>query len=235
MHKLINGNCLKVLPTLGHFDCAFLDPPDGIGLSLNGYCEQPKAGYVDWLASVMTETFKHSGITWLSYNSKWDLAVKHWAFGLKDLEIKPFIWSFTFGQNCNADCGPGHRPLLRFRHKDAPLYPDQIKVPSWRELHGDKRAAEGGRVPLDHWDFPRIVGNAKERRPFHPTQHPEALVERAVKLSTKEGGSVLDIFSGTGTVIRVCKRINRYTTSIELCSFYCAKIKEEHPEIHYDG
>jgi len=232
-HTLINQDCLEVLPTLGDFACCFLDPPDALGLSLNGYCEVSKDGYMDWLANVMTKTIPHCGITWLSYNIIWDLAVKHWAFDYstlhQDIEIKPFVWTYTFGQNSHYDCGPGHRPILRFRRKGAPIYPDQIRVPSWRMLNGDKRADPRGRVPLDAWtEFPRIVGNAKERRPWHPTQHPEALVERAIKLSSKEGDDVLDIFSGTGTVIRTCKRINRSTVSVELNPTYCEKIAEEH-------
>ena len=229
---LINADALNVLPTLSQFACGFADPPDAIGLNLNGYVERSKDGYIEWLDQIMTLAVPKCNVFWLSYNSKWDLAVKHWAYEYGkdrcDYEIKPFVWTFTFGQNCNTDCGPGHRPLLRFKHKDAPLYPEQIKVPSWRELHGDKRAAKGGRVPLDVFEFPRIVGNAKERRPHHPTQHPEALVERAIKLSSKEGDRVLDLFSGTGTVIRVCKRINRDVTSIELNPFYCEQIAHEH-------
>lgn len=227
--KLINGDCLEVLPTLGNFACGIADPPDALGLKLNGYRDVPKAGYIEWIDRVMTLAIPKCNVFWLSYNSVWDLAVKHWAYErYRDYEVKPFVWTYTFGQNRNSDCGPGHRPILRFRHKDAPLYPEQIKVPSWRMLNGDKRAAAGGRVPLDHWDFPRIVGNAKERRSFHPTQHPEKLIERAILLSTKEGDSVLDLFSGTGTVIRVCKRINRNVTSVELNEFYCDQIAKEH-------
>jgi site-specific DNA-methyltransferase (adenine-specific) len=83
-------------------------------------------------------------------------------------------------------------------------------------------------VPLDVWDFPRVVGNAKERRAWHPTQHPEALVERAIKLSTREGDTVLDLFSGTGTAIRVCKRIHRQTISVEKNLEFCRAILSEH-------
>jgi len=233
MHQLINADVLEVLPSLPDFACAFLDPPDALGLSYNGYRDRPVDGYIDWLIQVMEATIPHCGITWLSYNAKWDLAVKHWAyqFGATRpwLKIKPFVWTFTFGQYRSSDCGPGHRPILRFRKKGAPLYPNQIKVASWRLLHHDKRAAAGGRVPLDAWtEFPRVVGNARERRRWHPTQHPEALVERAIKLSTREGDDVLDLFSGTGTVLRVCKRINRNTVSVELNPIYCAEIAKEH-------
>ena len=233
-HTLINGDVLEVLPTLGHFACCFLDPPDALGLKLNGYREVPKKGYINWLAQVMEKAVAHSGITWLSYNSQWDLAVKHWAheFGeTHDIEIKPFYQHYTFFQCNNNDCAPAERPLLRFRHKDAPIYPDQIRVPSWRQLNGDKRAAPGGKVPGNVWEFPRVTGNSKQRRTWHPTQLNEGLVERAILLSTKEDDQVLDLFSGTGTVIRVCKRLKRSTTSIELNYLYCTKLKEEHPEL----
>jgi len=231
-HRLIQGDVLDVLPTLGSFTCCFLDPPDALGLKLNGYQDRPRRGYIEWLADVMTKTIPHCGITWLSYNSQWDLAVKHWVYDYgqihRDVEIKPFYQHYTFFQCNNNDCAPAERPMLRFRQKDTPIYPNQIRVPSWRQLNGDKRAAPGGKVPGNVWEFPRVTGNSKQRRTFHPTQLNEGLVERAILLSTREGDEVLDLFSGTGTVIRVCRRIGRSTTSIELNEFYCNKIAEEH-------
>jgi site-specific DNA-methyltransferase (adenine-specific) len=236
IHRLIQGDVLEVLPTLGQFAIGILDPPDALGLKLNGYKEVPKKGYIEWLGRILERTIAHCGITWLSYNSCWDLAVKHWAYNYgqihQDLEIKPFYQHYTFFQCNNNDCAPAERPLLRFRHNDflweAPIYPDQIRVPSWRQLNGDKRAAPGGKVPGNVWEFPRVTGNSKQRRAWHPTQLNEALIERAVLLSTKEGDEVLDLFSGTGTVIRVCKCINRNTTSVELNPIYCEHIAQEH-------
>jgi DNA modification methylase len=168
---------------------------------------------------------------WFSFNARWTIKfgviVDAFLHDNHAWEAKPFIQTVTFGQNRNSDCGNGHRPLWRIKRKDAPLYPEAIKVPSWRQLNGDKRAAPGGRVPLDVWDFPRVTGNSRQRRKHHPTQLHEGLVERALLLTTKEGDKVLDVFSGTGTTLRVCKRINRECTSIELDPFYCSKIAEE--------
>lgn len=229
-NRLVHGDVLDVLPTLGVYDCCFMDPPDGIGLELNGYQEAPP-DYMNWLAAVLECAIPHSLTTWVSYNAIWDLAIKSWAFDYQrhhDVTIRPFVQIFTFGQNRQTDCGNGHRPVLRIMRPGAPLYPEQIKVPSWRELNGDKRAAKGGRVPLDHWDYPRVTGNSKQRRPHHPTQLNEGLVERAIKMSTHEGGTVLDLFSGTGTALRVCSRINRTCTSVEANRLYCEKIAEEH-------
>jgi len=244
-HQLCHGDCQdqespiwnpkRSWPPL-KYACCFMDPPDAIDLKRSGYIERPKDGYIPWLTSIIGAAIEHCGIVWVSYNAIWDLPLKSWVhhalLGWRKIEVKPFVWTYTFGQNRKTDCGPGFRPMLRFRHEDAELYPDQIKVPSVRMLTGDKRAAPGGKVPLDAWsDFPRVVGNAKERRNWCPTQHPEGLVERAIKLSTKEGDTVLDLFSGTGTAIRVCKRINRNSVSAELSQGYCGELLKEHDRL----
>jgi len=113
---------------------------------------------------------------------------------------------------------------------EAKLYPDAIRVPSARQLkYNDKRANPKGRVPDDVWEFSRVCGTFKERRRWHPNQHPEALIERVVKFSTAPGDLVIDMFAGTGTVNRVCKRLGRPCIGIEISEFYCEQIiKEQH-------
>jgi DNA modification methylase len=112
--------------------------------------------------------------------------------------------------------------------RDAELYPDTIRVPSWRQLHGDKRANPKGRVPGDVFDFPRVVGNSKQRRRWHPTQLHKGLYERCVKLSCSPDDSVCDIFAGTGTLGRVCKHTGNPCTLVEMDPNYCEKIALEH-------
>ena len=238
MHRLIQGDALQVLPTLEPAAAIFIDPPDGINLKYEGVSDRYD-DYTGWLTTVLTGCIAKAPTVWVSYNALHDLPVKHWAYEYRllhpEVEIRPFVQHFTFGQNRNSDCGNGHRPLLRIRQPGAPLYPDQIKVPSWRMLNGDKRAAEGGRVPLDAWDFPRVTGNSKQRRPHHPTQLHEGLVKRALLLTTREGDHVIDCFAGTGTTLRVCKRIGRRCTLVELSPFYCEKIAEEHGMTRVNG
>lgn len=43
----------------------------------------------------------------------------------------------------------------------------------------------------------------------YPTQKPEALLERVIKASSKEGDVVLDAYCGCGTTIAVAQRLNR--------------------------
>jgi DNA modification methylase len=142
--------------------------------------------------------------------------------------VKPCVQTFTFGQHRHEDLGNNHRPLWRFQWPDAPLFPDSIRVPSWRQENGDKRADPRGRVPGDVFDFPRVTGNSKQRRRWHPTQLNECLVERCLRLTTPPNGTVLDPFGGTGTTLRVCKNLQLQCTLIEIDALYCAKIAEEH-------
>jgi DNA modification methylase len=247
MHKLYHGDCLKVLPSLEDFDCIFADPFDNIGLDYDQYDDRmPDAKYVQFLRDLVHWTTRRAPIVWISFNARWTFKLgricEKFLERNSDWEAKPCVQVFTFGQHRNSDLGNNHRPLWRLKHKDAPLYPEQIKVPSWRERNGDKRAKPGGRVPGDVFDmqypwpgdvfdYPRVTGNSKQRCDWHPTQLHEELVARCVKLSTKEGGKVLDPFGGTGTTLRVCKTLNRSCTLIELDSNYCEKIRQAHPEL----
>jgi hypothetical protein len=142
---------------------------------------------------------------------------------------KTFIWRFTFGQHNASDCGSGFRFLVRISRMDLRVNARDIMVESERQRMGDSRANPDGRVPDDFWCFsvPRITGNAAERRPWHPTQHPELLMERIIKMSTDEGDGILDLFGGTGTTLRVSERLKRNCDICEISKGYCEKIESE--------
>ena len=72
----------------------------------------------------------------------------------------------------------------------------------------------------DLWTFPLCQGKERLRRKedgraLHPTQKPEALVERAILASSLEGGLVLDPFLGSGTTAVVALRHKRRCIGIE--------------------
>jgi len=232
-HTLINDDCLHFLharSTGQRWDTIFADPPDNIGAKYAQYNDRiSESEYRNLLWRWIDSFIFRAGTVWLSFNARWSVAVGVIAESLRSgIEVKPCVQTFTFGQHNHHDLGNNHRPLWRFRHKDAPLLPDAIRVPSWRQKNGDKRADPRGRVPGDVFDFPRVVGNSKQRRKWHPTQLNEGLVERCLRLTTPPGGSVLDPFAGTGTTLRVCKRIGLSSTSIELDREYCERITREH-------
>ena len=54
----------------------------------------------------------------------------------------------------------------------------------------------------------------------HPTQKPEALIERIILASSNPGDRVLDLFSGSGTTSVVAKRLGREFVGIEMNEEY---------------
>ncbi len=50
----------------------------------------------------------------------------------------------------------------------------------------------------------------------HPTQKPEALIERIIRASSNPGDKILDLFSGSGTTSVVAKRLGRKFIGIEM-------------------
>jgi site-specific DNA-methyltransferase (adenine-specific) len=236
MHQLINANCLDYLKTVGdrQWDTIFCDPPDGVNLKYATFSDAIEdADYVHLMRQWLNIFVLHAKTVWLSYNAKWTFQIGSVItdlIGLRagELEVKSCVQVFTFGQHNQNDLGNNFRPLLRLRWRDAPLYPDNIRIPSWRQANGDKRADPRGRVPGDVFYFTRVVGNSKQRRPWCPTQLNEGLVERCLKMTTPDNGTVLDPFCGTGTTLRVCKRLGYSCTLVEIETLYCDEIAKEH-------
>lgn len=51
---------------------------------------------------------------------------------------------------------------------------------------------------------------------YHPTQKPERLLERIIRLTTNKNDVVLDPFMGSGTTCFVAKKLQRQYIGIEL-------------------
>jgi len=229
--KVIQGDCLKVLPTLPRATMIWADPPDNIGMKYEEYDDKrDRIEYAFWLQDVSWAGTSHSDIFWLSYNAKWQVSVmkalidQEW----RTRQYRQFIWHFTFGQNRQTDFVSSYRPILRIIQTNAIVYPDTVRVPSARQVkYNDKRANPKGKLPDDVWEYPRVCGTFKERKKWHSCQHPKDLLRRIVKFSTKPGDLVIDMFAGSGNMIEVCQELSRDCIGIDISEFYCKKIAEE--------
>jgi modification methylase len=74
------------------------------------------------------------------------------------------------------------------------------------------------------WQIPACGGAERlkdaEGKKLHPTQKPEALLERIIVASSQPGDVVLDPFMGTGTTPTVAKRLRRRYIGFELDPTY---------------
>ena len=80
--------------------------------------------------------------------------------------------------------------------------------------------------PIDNlWDdILRIQSNSSEALGY-PTQKPEALLERILKASSKDGDWVLDPFCGCGTTVAAAEKLNRNWVGIDITALAINLIK----------
>jgi len=223
MIRLFNCDALEFLKRdEKSWDVIFMDPPDNLGLKYIGFVDK-RDDYYEWLELMILESMKKCKVLWLSYYWKHDITLKWIVYRiLRDYHpswsAKGFIWKFNFGQHNKNDCGSGFRNILRLSSFEVKWRVNEIKVESERQRLGDKRAKDG-KVPLDVWEFSRVV-NSQERKTWHPTQHPEGLVERMYSMY---GKTFCDLFVGSGTSIRVCKKLGLDLDCCEISKYYCER------------
>ena len=71
------------------------------------------------------------------------------------------------------------------------------------------------------WHFSRTSGEEKESAGGHATPKPIALCSRAIKSSSREEETVLDLFGGSGSTLIACEQLNRTCYMMEIDPVYC--------------
>jgi DNA modification methylase len=84
----------------------------------------------------------------------------------------------------------------------------------WRDGHDHYWC--GARDQGDLWHYDKPV-----RNDLHPTMKPVALVERAIRNSSKSRDIVLDPFGGSGSTLIACEKAGRQARLVELDPRYC--------------
>jgi DNA modification methylase len=248
---LYHGDCVTVMSRLpgGFVDLVVIDPPYNYGIDYGDHFDddRPTEEYLTWarkwlsqIRSVLTKT----GSFWMfmpdELVSEMDVICKT-EFGFH--KRSHVIWTYTFGVNSTNKLTRSHAHLLYYvRHPvQFTFNVDACRVPSARQLlYNDKRANPHGRLPDDTWiirpqdlpegfradsttwHVPRINGTFKSRAGM-PTQIPEQLVGRIVRLCSNPGDIVLDCFLGSGTTACVAKKLGRRWIGCELSDDFCAR------------
>jgi len=125
-----------------------------------------------------------------------------------DYTFNPLYTEYTEGSISRKKGGILHR----FKEGEEPV------------LISDKEISEKGVRENDVWHIPFIAPSAKERLGY-PTQKPEALLERIIKASSKEGDWVLDPFCGCGTTVAVAEKLDRNWIGIDITTLAINLIK----------
>ncbi|MBV9470598.1 MAG: site-specific DNA-methyltransferase, partial [Abitibacteriaceae bacterium] len=122
-------------------------------------------------------------------------------------------WHYTQGMGRKAGFSPRHEDILFFtKSQDYTFNIDDIRIP---QKYYRERNNMAGANPGDVWQFSHVHYCSEERQD-HPTQKPEALLDRIVRASSNPNDLILDPFVGSGTTCRVADILQRKWIGIDI-------------------
>lgn len=230
---VINGSSENVLKTMKDktVDLIFADPPYNIGKDFGNSSDKWKSqkAYLDWCEKWIDECFRVLKDTGTMYimNATQNMAFIDMYISTHYNVINRIIWAYdSSGVQSKNNFGSLYEPILMVNRNKKAQYTFnsqdiliEAKTGSQRKLIDYRKDPpqpyNSKKVPGNVWTFPRVRYKMAEYE-NHPTQKPEALLERIIKVSSNPGDIILDPFSGSFTTSAVASRLNRYSIGIEL-------------------
>jgi site-specific DNA-methyltransferase (adenine-specific) len=228
---IIHGDCLQVLPNLPaqSVDLVFADPPYNIGKRFAQFNDTwpTDAEYADWCYSWLDQSvrvLKPAGSLYVMTSTQ---AMPYLDLWLRDriTVLSRIVWHYdSSGVQAKKYYGSLYEPIL-FGVKDPKNYTFnaadvevEARTGAVRKLIDYRKDVptpyKTTKVPGNVWYLPRVRYRMPEYED-HPSQKPEALIERIIKASSNPGDTVLDPFSGTFSTCAVAQRLGRRSIGIE--------------------
>jgi len=223
VNQLMVGDILKVLPKIPsasvHLVCT--DPPYNLGKNYGKTVDKKDWSEYErftrqWLGECQ-RILKSDGSIYVfmgvRFISKLFLIMEEMGFLFNGW----ITWHYTQGTGRTIGFSPRHEDILYFtRSANYTFNLDEVRIPQkyYRERNNMK-----GANPGDVWKFSHVHYSNPERED-HPTQKPEALIERILEASSNEYDIVLDPFVGSGTTARVAQVLNRRYIGIDINAEY---------------
>ena len=158
------------------------------------------------------------------------------------------IWCYEIGGRSKKQWASKHDVILFYTKSDNFIFnTKEVTVPRKAGTHMRTKIDEGGReyqektdaktgkvyryyvdegaIPPDWWVGIQQLNREAQERLGYPTQKPEALLERIIKASSKEGDLILDPFCGCGTTVSVAERLKRNWVGIDITTLAINLIK----------
>lgn len=234
---VILGNSLNVLKQIksNSINLIFADAPYGIGKNFGNNIDKwdNTVSYVNWCKQWIDEcmrVLKNDGTMYFM------TATQHMPFldvyvSEKYSVLCRIVWTYdSSGVQSKKMYGSLYEPILMltkscksnytFNSQDILI---EAKTGSKRKLidyrKNPPQPYNTEKVPGNVWNFNRVRFRMDEYE-NHPTQKPEALLERIIKASSNVGDIILDPFSGSFTTSTVAIKNGRYAIGIDLNNEY---------------
>ena len=231
-----NGDCFECLLDLKDesVDLIFADPPYNIGKKFGDFIDDWPSDkhYAEWCyrwLELCITKLKPNGSLYVMTSTQ---AMPYLDLWLRErmTVLSRIVWHYdSSGVQAKKYFGSLYEPIL-FCVKDEKNYifnsediAVEAKTGATRKLIDYRKAVptpyKTTKIPGNTWYMPRVRYRMSEYEQ-HPSQKPEALLERIIKASSNSGDMVLDPFSGTFTTCAVAQRLGRKTIGIELQTEY---------------
>ncbi|HEY4055414.1 MAG TPA: site-specific DNA-methyltransferase [Kofleriaceae bacterium] len=245
--ELWHSDALALLKTLktGSVDLVVTDPPYAIAKAEWDEFESLDA-YVDWCDEWLAEVARILA----PHGSAYVCGFSEILADVKARSARRFdscrwlIWAYRNKANLGKDWGRSHESILHLRKAGAKIDVDAVRVPYnghttkyptrvqaitsqyGRGVRRDKWEPHPlGAKPRDVIEVPVICNGMAEKGP-HPTQKPEALIEKLIVASSAEGQLVVDPFVGSGTTAVVASRLKRTWIAGDADASYIGYVRE---------
>ena len=254
------GDALDALSSIpdDSVDIVFADPPYNIGKNFNGRLDRwpSDEAYLSWCyqwLELCIAKLRPTGSFYVMTSTQnmpfFDIFLRSRIHILSRI-----VWAYdSSGVQARNYFGSLYEPIL-FCVKDKENYTFnsedilvEAKSGAVRKLIDYRKPIpalyNAKKVPGNVWNIPRVRYRMDEYE-THPTQKPEALLERIILASSNAGDTVLDPFSGTFTTSAVAQRLKRKTIGIEIEEEYVkiglrrlgiADTYEDSNSIEFDG
>ena len=230
---VIMGDCLNVLKKIksSSIDLIFADPPYGIGKDF-GVTKDTFSGigeYFAWCKIWIDEcmrALKPKGTMYFMSSTQFMPTLDRYVDERYHI-ISRIVWVYdSSGVQSKSKFGSLYEPILMITHNKNVNYTFnyqdimvEAKTGAERGLIDYRRMPpqpyNTRKVPGNVWEFNRVRFKMNEYE-NHPSQKPEALLERVILASSNRNEIVLDPFSGSFTTSAVAVRLGRRAIGIDI-------------------
>ena len=234
---VILNDCIDTLKKIKDksIDLIFADPPYNLGKDFGNGSDNwsDKKTYLNWCYAWIDECFrilKDDGTFYLM-NSTQNIPYIEIYLQENYNILNNIVWFYdSSGVQSKKKFGSLYEPIVMatkntkanytFNYEDILV---EAKTGAKRKLidyrKNPPQPYNTKKVPGNVWEFPRVRYKMDEYE-NHPTQKPEALLERIIKASSNIGDIVLDPFGGTFSTGSVAVRLGRKSIGIEINKDY---------------